>query len=99
VHRIMFGGKSFTVDMGAYEYYINRLDPGPEPDQTTFTWSSLADKTYSIFYGDDLITWHLIVENFPSAGSQTTFWTDDGSLTGLPPSLALRGFYRLLENP
>jgi hypothetical protein len=99
IHRIMFGGKSLTVDMGAYEFYINDLTPGPNPDQTTFTWSSLADKTYSIFYTDDLLTWTLAVEAFPSSGNQTTSWLDDGSLTGLPPSLAPRRFYRILENP
>jgi hypothetical protein len=99
MHRVTYGGKSLTVDMGAYEFYINNLTRGPNPDQTTFIWSSLADKTYSIFYTDDLLTWHLAVENFPSSGNQTTSWTDDGSLTGLPPLLAPRRFYRLLENP
>jgi hypothetical protein len=83
MHRIMFGGKSLTVDMGAYEFYINALTPGPSPDQTTFTWSSLADKTYSVFY----------------SGNTTTSWIDDGSQTGAPPGLVPRRFYRLLENP
>jgi len=99
MHRIMFGGKSLTVDMGAYEFYINELKPLPDTDEAIFTWSSFADKTYAIFHTDDLLTWHLAVESFPSAGNQTTSWTDDGSLTGLPPSLAPRRFYRLLENP
>jgi hypothetical protein len=99
MHRIMYGGKSLTVDMGAYEYYINDLTPGSNPDETTFTWSSLADKTYSIFYTDDLFNWHTAIANFPSSGSQTTSWTDDGSLTGLPPLLAPKRFYRILENP
>ncbi len=99
MHRIMFGGKSLRVDMGAYEFYINDLTRGPNPDQTTFTWSSLAAKTYSIFYTDDLLTWRLAVESFPSSGNQTTFWIDDGFLTGLPPSLVPRRFYRILENP
>jgi hypothetical protein len=98
MHRIMFGGKSLTADMGAYEFYINDLSPGPTPDQTTFTWSSLADKTYSIFYSSDLLTWHLAIGFFPSSGNQTTSWTDDGSLTGLPPSLSRIRLYRLLEN-
>ncbi len=99
MHRIMFGGKSFTVDMGAYEYYINELSTGPEANQATLTWSSLADRTYSIFYSADLLTWHLAVATFPSSGNTTTSWIDDGSLTGLPPSLVPRRFYRVLENP
>ncbi len=98
MHRIMFGGKSLTVDMGAYEFYINRVAPVPGTDEAVFTWSSLADKTYSIFYSPDLLTWHLVVENFPSAGNETSSWIDDGSLTGLPPSLAPLRFYRVLEN-
>lgn len=98
MHRIMFGGKSLTVDMGAYEFYVNEVKPVPGTDEAIFTWSSLADKAYSIFYSDDLHTWHLAVENFPSAGNQTTSWSDDGTLTGVPPSLAPRRFYRVLEN-
>ncbi len=99
MHRIMFGGKSLTVDMGAYEFYINDLTRGPNPDQTTFTWSSLSDKTYSIFYTEDLLTWHLAIESFPSSGNETTLWIDDGSKTGLPPSLVPLRFYRTLGNP
>jgi len=99
MHRIMYGGNSLTVDMGAYEYYINRVRPGKTLAQVILTWSSLADKSYSIFYTDNLLTWQLVIDNFPSAGNETTFWTDDGSLTGVPPSLALRRFYKVLENP
>jgi len=99
MHRIMFGGKSFTVDIGAYEFYINKLDRVPGTDEAVFTWSSLADKTYSIFYTDDLFNWHTAIANFPSFGNQSTSWLDDGSLTGVPPLLAPKRFYRVLENP
>ncbi len=99
MHRVLFGGKSLTVDMGAYEFYINKVDPIPGTDEAMFTWSSLADKTYSIFYTDDLFNWHTAIANFPSLGNQTTSWTDDGSLTGIPPLLAPQRFYRVLENP
>jgi len=99
--RRLYGGRvpHLERDLGAYEYRINQLAPGPSPDETSLTWSSLYDRTYSIFYTDDLLSWHLAVENFPSAGSMTTSWTDDGSLTGVPPSLVPRRFYRILENP
>jgi len=99
VQRIMFGGKSLTVDMGPYEYYINDLKPGPTPDQTTLTWSSLSERSYSIFWCDDLLTWHLADGAILSAGDMTTSWVDDGSKTGIPPFLAPRRFYRILENP
>jgi len=93
----MFGGKSLTVDMGAYEFYINRLEP--IPGRALLTWSSLSGKTYSILYSHDLLNWHTAIDSFPSFGDTTTCWVDDGSLTGLPPSLAPNRFYRLLENP
>jgi hypothetical protein len=99
MHRIMFGGKSLTVDMGAYEFYVNKLEPVPGTSEALFTWSSLEGKTYSIFYTDDLLTWHLAIAAFPSSGNQSTSWTDDGSRTGLPSLLAPRRFYRILENP
>ncbi len=98
-HRIMFGGRRLTVDIGAYEYYINELHQGPTPHETTLTWSSLADRTYSIFYSEGLITWYLADEAVLSAGDTTTSWVDDGTLTGIAPSLAPRRFYRILENP
>ncbi|MDP2898835.1 MAG: right-handed parallel beta-helix repeat-containing protein [bacterium] len=99
--RVAYGGKGDyrLVDMGAYEYQINRLSPGPGPAQLTLTWSSSERSTYSIFYTDDLFNWHLAIASFPSSGNQTTSWLDDGSLTGVPPLLAPKRFYRLLENP
>ena len=99
MHRIMFGGKSLTVDMGAYEFYVNKLEPVPGTNEAVFTWSSLADKTYSIFYTDDLFNWHIAIADFPSSGDTTTSWLDDGTLTGAPPLLAPQRFYRILENP
>ncbi len=97
--RIMFGGKSLTVDIGAYEYYIIRLNIGPGGNETILTWSSLASKSYSVFYSEDLLTWHLADGNVPSSGDETTSWVDDGSKTTLPLSLVSRRFYRVLENP
>jgi hypothetical protein len=72
---------------------------GPCLDEIIFTRSSLADKSYSIFYSDDLFTWLIAVESFPSAGNITTSRIDDGSLTDLPPLFAPRRFYRILEKP
>lgn len=100
--RLAYGGGvdgPAAVDMGAYEYHINELQLGPGPNQSTLTWSSIGDQTYSIFYTEDLLTWHVAVEDFPSAGNQTTSWIDDGIFTGVPPSLAPRRFYRVLESP
>jgi len=97
--RIMYGGKSFTVDIGAYEFFYTGVQNGPGPDETTLVWSFVPDKTYSIFYSSDLLTWHLAIASFPSSGNTTSSWIDDGTTTGVLPSLVPRRFYRLLENP
>lgn len=100
-YRSLYGGRSATVDMGAYEYYINELSPGPGEGEITVTWSSLGwtGTGYSVFYSDDLFTWQLADDSVPTAGHKTTSWIDDGTLTGVAPSLAPRRFYRVLENP
>ncbi len=94
----MFGGESLTVDMGAYEYYINDIEADRSRD-VVLTWSSLAGKSYAIHVSSNLMTWEFAADDVPSAGAMTTSWTDDGSATGVPPSLAARRFYRILENP
>jgi hypothetical protein len=75
------------------------LELGPTAAETTLTWSSLSDRTYSIFYSHDLFTWDLADDSVPSGIFGTTSWIDDGSKTGAPPSLASWRFYRILENP
>ena len=97
--RIMFGGKSLTVDIGAYEFFYTGVQKGPGADEATLVWSFVPDKSYSIVYTDDLFIWHTAIDNFPSSGNQTTSWLDDGCLTGVPPLLAPKRFYRILENP
>jgi hypothetical protein len=98
MHRIMNGGKSQTVDMGAWEYYVNAVSRADGGDFAV-TWSLPEGKTYSIFYTDEVFNWHLATDSFSSSGDTTTVWVDDGSLTGIASSLAPCRFYRLLENP
>ena len=97
--RILYGGRSFTVDMGAYEYVIARLTPGPGPEEATFTWSSLANKAYSVLCSEDLLNWRLADDTVLSQGNMTTSWIDDGSKTGAPLTLVRRRFYRAVMNP
>jgi hypothetical protein len=96
--RTMYGGKSLTLDMGAYEFFYSGVQSGPGPDEATLVWSLVPDKTYSIFYTDDLLTWYLAIEAVPSSGEGVASWTDDGSVTGAPPSVARIRFYRLRDN-
>jgi nitrous oxidase accessory protein NosD len=98
--KVQVKAEESRIDMGAYEYYVNDLSAGPDPDETALTWSSKPNRTYSIFYTDDLVTWHLADSNVLAADAyHLTSWTDDGTLTEVPPSLAPRRFYRILENP
>ncbi len=99
MQRILYGGTNFAVDIGAHEYCVNHLAMGPAAGEATLTWSSLLGKTYSVFYSDDLLTWHLVEPNVPSAGIETTSWLDDVTKTGVLLSETSRRFYRIHENP
>jgi len=98
-HRLIYGGKGFTIDMGAFEHCINACALEPTANTATLTWSSLAGRVYSILWSQDLHDWLPAVQVLPSAGDTTTSWTDDGSQTGDPPGLAPHRFYRVRELP
>jgi hypothetical protein len=89
--RIVFGGKSRSVDMGAYEYVP--LTITKDALGVTLTWGSLPGKTYEIYSGADLLTYSLA--RTVVASGPITSWADNTLKTALAP---LR-FYRVLENP
>jgi hypothetical protein len=91
--RIMFGGKGLRVDMGAYEFRAE--SPGFEPLSGAFrlVWGSRPGRTYSVFFSDDLDTWHLADDNVTSSGA-FTLWTEP---IGWPPTVPIR-VYRVMEN-
>ncbi len=91
--RIMFGGTSETVDIGAYEYWFISASRQPGSADVQFCWASRPEKTYSVFFSDDLMTWHPAADNVPAAGSVTE-WLDP---VGWPASVPSR-FYRVMEN-
>ncbi len=94
MHRIMFGGKSLTVDMGAYEYYVNALSRELNGN-AALTWSSLAGKTYSVLSSSDMLAWQTAAEDVPSLGDTVTTWTDTTS-PFLSPAIRSR-YYRTVE--
>jgi hypothetical protein len=94
MHRITFGGKSLTVDMGAWEYYVNTLSREPGGN-AVLTWSSLAGKTYSVLTSSDMLTWQTAADNVPSSGDTTTTWTDT-TAPFFSPSVRTR-YYRTVE--
>jgi hypothetical protein len=99
MRRIMYGGRSFRVDIGAREYYVNEVRRADGTSETILTWSSVADRSYSVFYSDNLLVWLVAGGSVLSAGSMTTSWNDNGSATGASPSEIARRFYKILENP
>ncbi len=91
--RIMFGGKTETVDMGAYEYWFIWASPRPDSSDIEVSWASAAGKAYSVFRSADLVTWQLANDDVV-ASDNITLWLDPiGSLTEAPMR-----FYRVTEN-
>ncbi len=95
MHRVMYGGKSLTVDMGAWEYYVNILSR-ELGGNAVLTWSSVAGKTYSIYRSSDMVNWQTAEELAPSMGEMTTQWLDPTQPL-LSPGVRCR-FYRIKEN-
>ncbi len=93
MHRVMYGGKSLTVDMGAYEYYVNEIEVG-EGGDVTLRWSSLAGKTYTVYFSADMMTWEVAAEGVPSLGDTVTTWLDPGAI--LSPAVVGR-YYKIEE--
>ena len=91
--RILFGGKSETVDIGAYEYWFISLSRAPDGQELQLRWSSAPEKTYTVFYSTDFLNWQTAGDNIPSAGAMT-IWLDP---IGWPPTVPVR-FYRIMQN-
>ena len=91
--RILFGGKSETVDLGAYEYWFISLSRAPDTQALQLRWSSAPEKTYTVFYSTDFLNWQTAGDNIPSAGAMT-LWSDP---IAWPPSAPTR-FYRIMQN-
>lgn len=93
-HRITFGGKSLTVDVGAFEYYVNEI-AGDVNGGVSLTWSSLSGKTYAVYRSDDMLTWEVAADSIASAGDTVTTWIDPMAPLILPD--VPRGYYRVQE--
>ncbi|MDP2898282.1 MAG: choice-of-anchor Q domain-containing protein [bacterium] len=94
MRSIMFGGKSLTVDTGAWEYYVNALSR-ELGGNAVLTWSSLTGKSYRVERSSDMLTWQTAAETVPSLGDTTTTWTDT-TAPFLSPGVQIR-YYRTVE--
>ena len=97
MHRIMFGGKSLTVDIGAYEFHIWPPTENVQTGEVTLKWSSLADRTYSVYASSDMFTWELLADDVASAGDTVTTWVDPPA-PALPLAVQTR-YYKIAEKP
>ncbi len=95
MHRIMFGGKSLTVDMGAYEFHMWPPSLDAPMGEVTLKWSSMAGKTYSVYRSSDMLTWELAADSLPSMGDTFTTWLDP-TVPSPSPGVRIR-FYRIIE--
>jgi len=96
MHRIMFGGKSLTVDMGANEFHIWPPTQNSQTGEITLKWSSLTGKTYSVHHSSDMLLWDVLADNVASAGDTVTTWIDSMGPV-LPPGVRIR-YYKVIEN-
>ena len=98
--RVWFGGTSWTVDMGAYEYgsvplAVTSMTLTTE-GHVQLTWNSsvIAGASYTVEYSDDeysdSMTWNVLVTGVPSAGSETSY-TDTTAPAGTSR------YYRILD--
>jgi Tol biopolymer transport system component len=64
----------------------------------TVQWNSVLGKTYRIEYSSNMKDWTTALNNW-TATTVSSSWTDDGTMTRTPPSLAQRRFYRVVALP
>ncbi|HOY59020.1 MAG TPA: choice-of-anchor Q domain-containing protein [Verrucomicrobiota bacterium] len=95
-HRVLYGGRRFAVDMGAYEFSIARCEVAADRRYATLTWSSRNGAYYSISWSTDLETWYSAAA-VRSTSDLTTTWIDDGSMTGGSPATVPWRFYRITK--
>jgi hypothetical protein len=94
--RILFGRISPRVDLGAYEYCVNRIEMNAT-GEIIIMWSCLPEKTYTVYSSGDLITWQIEDDQVSSAGNTLTTWSDP-SLT-IPQPGNRKKCYRIKINP
>jgi hypothetical protein len=78
--RIAFGGKSVTVDMGAYEYNSVALAvtqiASNGPGELQLVWNSQPNDAYTIWSCVDLLAPEWLEEATIPSGGESTLWTD-----------------------
>ncbi|OYW73938.1 MAG: hypothetical protein B7Z37_19760 [Verrucomicrobia bacterium 12-59-8] len=94
---------SYTAEFQRWHDFLNALPVAPAFGATstrnvngtvTLTWPTVIGESYQVQFSNDLATWTSLGSSVTAATSSMS-WTDDGTLTGTPPILATKRFYRV----
>ncbi len=66
-------------------------------DDITITWGSVSGLVYQIASKDDYAGTFSAIDTV-TASAASTSWTDDGTLTGLHPSVVQQRYYKVIQN-
>jgi hypothetical protein len=91
--RVLFGGKTETTDLGAYEYWFVTAKGPPVSSSLTLSWASQSGSSYSVLFSEDLTLWNIADDDVLGSGF-VTIWEDASALS---ENTAIR-FYRVMEN-
>ena len=63
-------------------------------NRVSLEWPTTPGSWYQVEISEDLVHWALLDHSIAATAASMT-WTDDGTLTGTPPSTATKRFYRV----
>ena len=84
----------FGLNPGTSDRYNWTTTPNPTTGNIDVTFPTLPQRTYQVFWSNDLLTWNpaSVVVN---GDGTSKVWTDDGTATGTAPALEAHRFYRV----
>ena len=82
------------LNPGASDRYQWTTTPNPATGNVVVTFPTLPQRTYQVFWTNDLLTWNPASAVVNGTGSPMN-WTDDGGATGTAPGTSGKRFYRV----
>jgi hypothetical protein len=84
----------FGVPGGGISFEVTAIDYNPTTEEITITWPSRENKTYSLFFSQDLLSFDAdIDDSIPAAAGETTTFTFSNPIPG-----AQKIFFKVYEN-
>ncbi|MBX7210827.1 MAG: metallophosphoesterase [Verrucomicrobiaceae bacterium] len=84
----------FGLDPAASDRYGWATVRNPTTSHVTVSYPTLPQRTYRVLWSSDLVNWSTAAGPISGDGTSKQ-WTDDGSVTGSPPSATTKRFYRV----